>query len=135
MANDVAECPCQKKLRKTNLIGCTQCEMWWHVDCVGLTGLSQPAIRSLSKWLCPLCLPLPANLTRETNNGQCTCELATVVAKQVTESIPKIEKAVTKAVTNAVSKNDEVQKNTWAGFFKTKQEETKKLETWLLETK
>ncbi|KAL5267817.1 hypothetical protein ACHWQZ_G004758 [Mnemiopsis leidyi] len=58
-------CPCNQSLGCWK-IDCSKCGQFWHVDCVGLTGLDDTVINSLSQYLCPLCFVSPVPTTETT---------------------------------------------------------------------
>ena len=53
--------------------------------------------------------------------------MSTVVANQIRGTIPDIKEAVKQAVKGVVEENTKQQKQTWAGLFKAKEEETAKV--------
>ncbi|KAL5256328.1 hypothetical protein ACHWQZ_G011524 [Mnemiopsis leidyi] len=58
-------CPCNQSLGCWK-IDCSKCGQFWHIDCVGLTGLDDKIINSLSQYLCPLCFVSPVPTTDTT---------------------------------------------------------------------
>ena len=59
---DLKQCPCRKSTSSSSwLIDCSRCHQYWHIDCVGLTGLSKGTINKLVDYLCPFCYvpPIP----------------------------------------------------------------------------
>lgn len=70
--HDPEKCPCgQSNTSKYKLV-CTepQCKQNWHVDCVGLKGITKPAILKLVNWLCPFCYVAPIPTL---NNDRSVC--------------------------------------------------------------
>ena len=58
-------CPCNESLGSWK-IDCSKCGQFWHVDCVGLQGLNEKSINSLTQYLCPLCYVSPVPTTETT---------------------------------------------------------------------
>ncbi|KAL5254662.1 hypothetical protein ACHWQZ_G014186 [Mnemiopsis leidyi] len=58
-------CPCNQSLGSWK-IDCSKCGQFWHVDCVGLQGLNEKSINSLTQYLCPLCYVSPVPTTETT---------------------------------------------------------------------
>ena len=58
-------CPCNQSLGCWK-IDCSKCGQFWHIDCVGLTGLDDKTINSMSQYLCPLCFVSPVPTTDTT---------------------------------------------------------------------
>ena len=56
---DKNKCPCRKEEEESEWIWCDSCSQWLHCNCVGLNGLDEEAIKSLSHWKCPKCLISP----------------------------------------------------------------------------
>ena len=52
-------CPCDKSLGK-KFIKCTDCLTEWHLECVGLKGITEGALSKLLLWKCVLCMNLPS---------------------------------------------------------------------------
>ena len=76
---------------------CYTCARWWHTQCGGLYGLKDLELNKLIEWNCPLCLMLPAGVTRE----NCDCEFSDLEATIKGES-----KKVIKLIKDTV-KSDE----------------------------
>ncbi|KAL5253024.1 hypothetical protein ACHWQZ_G015698 [Mnemiopsis leidyi] len=53
-----ANCPCNQSLGSWK-IDCSKCHQFWHVDCVGLKGINDTTINSLTEYLCPFCFVSP----------------------------------------------------------------------------
>ena len=51
-------CPCNTSLGSWKL-DCSQCGQWWHLECVGLKGLDEKAIKKLTEYRCPFCYVSP----------------------------------------------------------------------------
>ena len=51
--HDVEKCPCGHSNRASYKLKCTKtdCGQSWHLDCVGLKGLTKVAIEKLEYWL------------------------------------------------------------------------------------
>ena len=49
-------CVCGKYMPAEVSIGCETCEVYWHLSCVGLKGLTVEMVKVLEHWECPKCL-------------------------------------------------------------------------------
>ena len=54
-------CPCANNLGK-KYIKCTDCSTEWHLECVGLKGITDGALSKLLLWKCVLCMSLPSSI-------------------------------------------------------------------------
>ena len=54
-----AKCPCGGEDTTSLWIFCDDCSQWLHCNCVGLKGLNNRALQSLSEWKCPKCIVSP----------------------------------------------------------------------------
>ncbi len=52
------KCPCNQSSASWK-IDCSKCHQYWHIDCLNMTGLSEAAINSMSRYLCPFCFVSP----------------------------------------------------------------------------
>ena len=52
-------CPCDRSIKSAWKLDCVECGQWWHADCVGLKGISQKAIGTLTDYHCPYCYVSP----------------------------------------------------------------------------
>ena len=48
-------CVCGKYIPAEVSIGCEACEVYWHLSCVGLKGLTVEMVKVLEHWECPKC--------------------------------------------------------------------------------
>ena len=64
---DLGKCPCGQSNSSSYKLVCTgiQCQQNWHVDCVGLKGLTKQGIVKLEHWLCPFCYVLPTSAMKK----------------------------------------------------------------------
>ena len=53
------KCPCGEEDSSSLWIFCEDCLQWLHCNCVGLKGLNNRALQSLSEWKCPKCIVSP----------------------------------------------------------------------------
>ena len=66
---DLRKCPCQQS-KNAWLMDCSRCKQFWHVDCLGLQGLSQSGYNKLTEYLCPFCFVAPVATTMP-DSGSC----------------------------------------------------------------
>ena len=52
-------CVCGVYLPDEVSIGCEGCEVYWHLSCVGLKGLTEEMVKLLEHWECPKCFVCP----------------------------------------------------------------------------
>ena len=55
---DLSKCPCNQS-KTTWKIDCSKCHQFWHVDCLGLQGLTDKGYNKLTNFLCPFCFVAP----------------------------------------------------------------------------
>ena len=53
------KCPCGEEDSSSLWIFCEDCLQWLRCNCVGLKGLNNRALQSLSEWKCPKCIVSP----------------------------------------------------------------------------
>ena len=113
------KCPCRKKKRGQSFIQCNTCARWWHLQCVGLTGLKETEIALLRSWECPLCLKLPhgverenVNLTKTDIQGALQPLLEEIkIVKEKVMPTDKMKQIVTTTVEKGISDKLELQTN------------------------
>ena len=54
------KCPCGKSDTTSSKIICNACKQVWHQNCCNCIGLTQTAIKKLTRWECPACYVCPA---------------------------------------------------------------------------
>ena len=52
-------CPCDVYIPEEISIKCDNCSLYWHICCVGLSGLNEEMVNCLTKWDCPNCFFSP----------------------------------------------------------------------------
>ena len=75
-------------------IGCSSCEMWWHVSCAGMQGLTTKTVKELTQWNCHFCFEVPARL-KET---QVSMEVGQIVAREIQMGLASVTEAVSSCV-------------------------------------
>ena len=55
---DLSKCPCDQS-KSTWKMDCSKCHQFWHVDCLGLQGLTDKGYNKLTNYLCPFCYVAP----------------------------------------------------------------------------
>ena len=64
------KCPCGQSV-STWKLDCSKCHQYWHVDCVGLKGLSKASCNTLVEYLCPFCFVAPVSTMVPAETGAC----------------------------------------------------------------
>ena len=106
MADNEEVCPCTKKL-KTLMLICKTCHVWWHAQCVGLTGLKKTELQKLKEWECPLCYRLPEAAKQE-------CSLETI-SQKLSDLRSEMDAKINKVAEKVEKKTEEVKK--WSDLF------------------
>jgi len=76
---------------------CSSCEMWWHVCCAGMQGLTSKSVQELIQWNCHFCFKVPERL----KVTQVSMEVGQTVAREIQIGLA----AVTEAVNCCVQKS------------------------------
>ena len=126
------KCPCRKKKRGQTLIQCNTCARWWHIQCVGLTGLKDTEIALLRSWECPLCLKLPhgverenVTLTKTDIQGALQPLLDEIkIVKEKVMPTDKMKQIVTTTVEKGISDKLELQTNKWSHVLQENRDQT-----------
>ena len=93
-------CPCDVRPRAKVLeIKCKKCDQVWHINCVGLEGITEGAVSKLSKWNCPVCLELPEKL-KELEEDQNPLKMILTKMGEMQEQIHKLEEKVDTKITD-----------------------------------
>ena len=107
--HDVEKCPCGHSNRASYKLKCTKtdCGQSWHLDCVGLKGLTKVAIEKLEYWLCPFCYILPSTaITKDPRIRSFNSSFATSLSKPDEPAISQIMKVVQTAVKESIAHSD-----------------------------
>jgi len=75
-------------------ISCSSCEMWWHVSCAGMQGLTSETVEELVKWKCHFCFEVPANL----KESQVSVDIGQTVAREIQIGLTAVKEAVSSCV-------------------------------------
>ena len=97
-----AMCVCKTTTAGSVNVKCKQCKRPWHVECLGLTGLTSYMTGKLEEndWLCPLCFEYPESVKESLNEDELDVptlqvdKISTAVRKEVEVIIPKVVSAV-----------------------------------------
>ena len=66
----ITVCPCKVEKGGFTIV-CHLCKQNWHLECVGLEGLTEAPLRKIKTWTCDLCRERPAEITVELINKLC----------------------------------------------------------------
>ena len=60
-------CPCEKPTNQARdqIITCLSCQQIWHIECVGLKGVTKGALEKIMSWKCVLCMELPDEIKKQ----------------------------------------------------------------------
>ena len=61
-------CQCEDYIPEHLSVECESCELFWHLSCVGLTGLNEEMLKLLINWKCPYCFVVPNTSTDTDEN-------------------------------------------------------------------
>ena len=61
-------CQCKDYIPDHLSVECEACKLYWHLSCVGLTGLTDEMLRHLTNWKCPYCFVAPHTLADSEEN-------------------------------------------------------------------
>ena len=80
-------CPCGSSTGEYKL-DCSQCQQFWHLDCVGLKGLTKAQINKLVGYKCPFCYVAPVRTALDTADCCLSCRNTKVLrdANQAVET-------------------------------------------------
>ena len=106
------DCPCEEELSKVQQIQCSICNIWWHVSCAGLTGLTNNAISKMNQWMCHTCFKLPEKLKEKTattpldgNIQEIQQQMEISLKRFISQTIAEeLEKRLTEAIDITVKK-------------------------------
>ena len=143
--DDSGYCPCEVFISEELSIKCDHCGIFWHLCCVGLSGLTEESVESLLKWHCPDCFYSPhckkfKNVTQNSDADSSSCGTIRVLLKEELNLIQPVisatvEHAIRKSFSGNVCSKDDMEKvvKTWADVTKQSQkkviEETTRTQT------
>ena len=136
---DVADkecyCPCDVYISEEISISCNNCTKYWHLCCVGLSGLTEENVEKLNNWNCPDCFfsPHSKRFTKTTSTVPGECGTMKVVIK---EELHLIQPVIAATVENAVRKcmaNSTCTKNDVESVVKSYAEATKQSQKQVIE--
>ena len=103
-AESESYCQCDSYLAEELSVGCEICDLYWHLSCVGLKGLTESMINHLVDWRCPNCFVSPRAKGRSTSTT--SPESAEVIAMRAIfkEELHQMSPVIKKNVEDAVRK-------------------------------
>ena len=80
-------CVCNRDKEGAILIQCgsKKCKRWWHVDCAGLSGITEDCIDKI-KYTCPICVSKSLGFSDATPTNE---NIGAVVQTELKKSLPK----------------------------------------------
>ena len=111
-------CPCSVYVSEEISVGCNNCSKFWHLCCVGLSGLTEQCVEKLSNWNCPDCFFSPYSrrfksaTTASTSNSDCWT-LWVIIKEELNIIQPVIaatvESAIRRSMPDATCTKDDVE--------------------------
>ena len=108
-------CPCKKYIEDELSLGCENCHKFWHLCCVGLTGLDEKMVGLLQNWMCQDCYTCPHSYKDKVPSSSQSndCGTIQVMVRDELHNIQPIikatvESAVKSAMSNSVCSKDDI---------------------------
>ena len=135
----VKYCPCNVHVSDEISVSCDDCGKYWHLCCVGLSGLTEECVGKLTKWSCPDCFFSPhckkflgAGISKSSVGSD--CGTVRVILKEKLNTIqPVIAATVADAVRRTLSSGTVCSKEDVETVVKTYAEATKQSQKKVIE--
>ena len=108
-------CPCKKYIEDELSLGCENCHKFWHLCCVGLSGLEEKMVGLLQNWMCQDCYTCPHSYIDKAQKPSTTSDCTTikVMVRDELHAIQPvikatIESAVKSVVSNSVCSKEDI---------------------------
>ena len=108
-------CPCKRYIEDELSLGCENCHKFWHLCCVGLTGLEEKMVGLLENWMCQDCYTCPHSYEDKAPSSSQSndCGTIQVMVRDELHAIQPIikatvESAVKSAMSNSVCSKDDI---------------------------
>ena len=108
-------CPCKKYIEDELSLGCENCHKFWHLCCVGLTGLEEKMVGLLQNWMCQDCYTCPHSYKDKAPSSSQSNDCGTIqvmVRDELLNIQPiikaTVESAVKSAMSNSVCSKDDI---------------------------
>ena len=121
---NLKKCPCTNHDPDSCYVICSVCSQEWHQACVGLQGLTEPMVKLLDLWLCPICFILPQKVIQKSgiinighsrtpvkgprveSSANCTT-IRLIVQEELQKVKSELNQTVQGAVTESITENME----------------------------
>ena len=133
-------CPCNVYVSEEISTKCDECGKFWHLCCVGLSGLTEECMEKLVKWSCPDCFFTPhskkfrrGSIPTGSGSGSSECGTMRVMLKEELNTIQPViaatvEDAVRRTLSGTVCSKDDVETVVKSYAEATKQSQKKVIE-------
>ena len=125
-------CPCNDYLEEELSTECESCHKYWHLCCVGLSGLTEDMVSSLENWECPDCYKCIYSYKKKTEVSA-DCNSMRVILKDELHLIQPVirvtvENAIRKLVPKSICSMDDVKEAVKSYAEVTKENQRKVIE-------
>ena len=131
-------CPCNVYVAEEISVKCDECGKFWHLCCVGLSGLTEDCVEKLVKWSCPDCFFTPhckkfKGVQTGSGGSSGDCGTMRVMLKEELNTIQPViaatvEDAVRRTMSGTVCSKDDVETVVKTYAEATKQSQKKVIE-------
>ena len=135
----VSYCPCNVHVSEEISVSCDECGKFWHLCCVGLSGLTEECVGKLTKWGCPDCFFSPhckkyqsPGLSNSNRGGDCGT-IRVILKEELNTIQPVIAATVADAVRRTLSTGTVCSKDDVETVVKTFAEATKQSQKKVIE--
>ena len=100
-------CPCKKYIEDELSLGCENCHKFWHLCCVGLSGLEEKMVGLLQNWMCQDCYTCPHSYVDKAQKPSTTSDCSTikVMVRDELHAIQPVIKATIESAVQSVMSN------------------------------
>ena len=100
-------CPCKEYIEDELSLGCENCHKFWHLCCVGLSGLEEKMVGLLQNWMCPDCYTCPHSYVDKAQKPSTTndCSTIKVMVRDELHAMQPVFKATIESAVKSVMSN------------------------------
>ena len=100
-------CPCKEYIVDELSLECENCHKYWHLRCVGLSGLEETMVKLLQNWMCPNCFNCPHSYVDKSQRSSATndCSTISVMVRDELQAIQPVIKATIESAVKSVMSN------------------------------
>ena len=110
ITSEPGDCPCNEYIPDEITICCEKCQLYWHLRCVALSGLTTAMVLAIECWLCPYCYvnPVPKTASQDSITSTSSCNtIRTMLKTELNLITPVLRAAVKDAVNSTIEKQQE----------------------------